>query len=508
MASHLLSLFFRARQPLPQTEHLTGTSVRRRMPAAKSETAAYSAGRWAVSLNPKVEDARASTFVVPVYLNQTDSRRVGLDDLRPHFHLPLKEAAEKLDLTLTVMKRTVRSLGYGKWPYRLLASVQHCLDQVELELGAWTSTPVARSTAFQQLSQIRACFQRNLDTFNGSMTSQQITGHSPTRLCSTDIAFSDFFGNASLIESSATRFGMPPSFKLRLDAPNVLCAGPDPQLNQRRDDLCPAIGPLSVSSRVVKVPRRKTQRLVSSTNNGRADASSLSQRLTGRAFGSRRPRQMTRAVDSPAQPSDGDWIANPDPADLVSSALIDSPLVGETPPRVLTRPLLRPSVPSRQPSMPSRRTSEDAPTYRERMVSRLGASLTPLASARLRPPPTGPMGVLRPSAVAPEAIQTDNQARLHPWPRATGMAADTYARAALPYNHGPDNTAATAVGRGPNDLSCFGAAPTPGGIFPTLLTPLDNSGTPSGRAAAGVLPRTAAPGLVLLSSSSPRPTPR
>jgi len=381
-----------------------------------------------------------------------------LDSLRAQFHNPIWIAAGELGCGITVLKRTCRRFNVARWPYRKFLSLQGLLDSVEGEVDRLSRLSGGAQTA-SELSVVVEEIKELMDSLR--IDPNQDIDASFVRLRQS--LYKHKF-NAKRAEAEAIHI-----------LEERLSVGQAPRGAARAD---------SILSRAI---RRHRSSQAPATGSGAGDcvssAGGTEQTGTGhiRMEGRDKVQKKDPGAKKKTAGSKGIKASVPNMVKEEASAAVSQP------PQDLLRDLLQAAI---SPVWRTDRNGVPSPRAAERMVSRFGASLTPLASARLRPPPVAPIGTLRPSAVV------------------TGAAADVYARAALPYNHGPDNTAATAVGRGPNDLSCFGAAPTPGGIFPTLLTPLDNSGTPSGRAAAGVLPRTAAPGLVLLSSSSPRPTPR
>ncbi|KAJ1623268.1 RWP-RK domain-containing protein, partial [Pavlovales sp. CCMP2436] len=43
-------------------------------------------------------------------------------DVSRHFHLPLTQAAELLNVCVTLVKRVCRENGVSRWPYRKLQS--------------------------------------------------------------------------------------------------------------------------------------------------------------------------------------------------------------------------------------------------------------------------------------------------------------------------------------------------------------------------------------------------
>ncbi|GLC77781.1 hypothetical protein PLESTB_000956700 [Pleodorina starrii] len=41
-----------------------------------------------------------------------------IKDISPFFHMPIKDASRKLDISTTYLKRICRELGESRWPYR------------------------------------------------------------------------------------------------------------------------------------------------------------------------------------------------------------------------------------------------------------------------------------------------------------------------------------------------------------------------------------------------------
>ncbi|TVU28504.1 hypothetical protein EJB05_20023, partial [Eragrostis curvula] len=54
-----------------------------------------------------------------------------------HFGMPINQAAKKLNVGLTVLKKRCRELGIPRWPHRKLKSLQMLIDNVQ-ELGQET----------------------------------------------------------------------------------------------------------------------------------------------------------------------------------------------------------------------------------------------------------------------------------------------------------------------------------------------------------------------------------
>ncbi|XP_022143764.1 protein RKD1-like [Momordica charantia] len=50
--------------------------------------------------------------------------RMTVNDLKDYLHLPISEAAKKMNLCLTVVKKICRRSGLRRWPYRKVKSYQ------------------------------------------------------------------------------------------------------------------------------------------------------------------------------------------------------------------------------------------------------------------------------------------------------------------------------------------------------------------------------------------------
>ncbi|KAJ1632002.1 RWP-RK domain-containing protein, partial [Pavlovales sp. CCMP2436] len=49
-------------------------------------------------------------------------KELSFADVSRHFHLPLTQAAELLNVSVTLVKRICRENGVSRWPFRKLAS--------------------------------------------------------------------------------------------------------------------------------------------------------------------------------------------------------------------------------------------------------------------------------------------------------------------------------------------------------------------------------------------------
>eukprot|EP00276_Gloeochaete_wittrockiana_P020510 CAMPEP_0184360466 /NCGR_PEP_ID=MMETSP1089-20130417/125148_1 /TAXON_ID=38269 ORGANISM="Gloeochaete wittrockiana, Strain SAG46.84" /NCGR_SAMPLE_ID=MMETSP1089 /ASSEMBLY_ACC=CAM_ASM_000445 /LENGTH=116 /DNA_ID=CAMNT_0026699665 /DNA_START=70 /DNA_END=416 /DNA_ORIENTATION=- len=54
--------------------------------------------------------------------------------LAQHFHLPLHQAAERLGLCTSALKKVCRRNGIKKWPYRKLRAIETMIDKRQTKL--------------------------------------------------------------------------------------------------------------------------------------------------------------------------------------------------------------------------------------------------------------------------------------------------------------------------------------------------------------------------------------
>lgn len=72
-------------------------------------------------------------------------KRLMMQDLEPHFHLGLKEAAAELGVAPTTLKRVCRRLGIPRWPRRTLQKLSKqgdAANAVAVALGKRKEAPV------------------------------------------------------------------------------------------------------------------------------------------------------------------------------------------------------------------------------------------------------------------------------------------------------------------------------------------------------------------------------
>ncbi|PWA74199.1 protein RKD1 [Artemisia annua] len=60
------------------------------------------------------------------------------EEIAQYFHLPIPEAASKLNVGLTVLKKCCRDMGFKRWPYRTLNSLDLLINTLQAENGGAT----------------------------------------------------------------------------------------------------------------------------------------------------------------------------------------------------------------------------------------------------------------------------------------------------------------------------------------------------------------------------------
>lgn len=77
-----------------------------------------------------------------------------LKQVQEVFHLPISEAASKLGMGVTVLKKQCRKIGIPRWPYRKLASIEKLIQSVEKVILAFPIIVTAGSEAPSTLHSI------------------------------------------------------------------------------------------------------------------------------------------------------------------------------------------------------------------------------------------------------------------------------------------------------------------------------------------------------------------
>lgn len=103
----------------------------------------------------KSDDNSSDNSLPCLVLRQVNTPRASLrhltvDVLRPYFHLPLYEAAQKLGVSESALKKQCRQLQIRRWPYRKVAKIARKL-KVNVERVSQEYDPIAVAT--QQASQ-------------------------------------------------------------------------------------------------------------------------------------------------------------------------------------------------------------------------------------------------------------------------------------------------------------------------------------------------------------------
>ncbi|KAG6608345.1 Protein RKD4, partial [Cucurbita argyrosperma subsp. sororia] len=73
--------------------------------------------------------------------------RMTVNDLKEYLHLPISEAAKKMNLCLTVVKKICRRSGLRRWPYRKVKSYQRKMGALGMRLRSRDAETRARAEA-------------------------------------------------------------------------------------------------------------------------------------------------------------------------------------------------------------------------------------------------------------------------------------------------------------------------------------------------------------------------
>ncbi|KAL1813718.1 hypothetical protein ACET3Z_023783 [Daucus carota] len=111
------------------------------VPQCHNVSAAHDSGNVKSAINLKSEQSSNVTAMVKyeegVSLRQNarcKTSALELDEIRKHFNLPLTEAAKKLNVGPTVLKKRCRELNIKRWPHRKIKSLQCLINNIK-EMG-------------------------------------------------------------------------------------------------------------------------------------------------------------------------------------------------------------------------------------------------------------------------------------------------------------------------------------------------------------------------------------
>ncbi|KAA0064525.1 protein RKD2-like isoform X1 [Cucumis melo var. makuwa] len=92
-----------------------------------------------------------SVFPFLFFKSQSEQRqragRMTVNDLKEYLHLPISEAAKKMNLCLTVVKKICRRSGLRRWPYRKVKSYQRKMGALGTRLRSRDAETRARAEA-------------------------------------------------------------------------------------------------------------------------------------------------------------------------------------------------------------------------------------------------------------------------------------------------------------------------------------------------------------------------
>ncbi|KAL8495852.1 hypothetical protein ACS0TY_019824 [Phlomoides rotata] len=77
---------------------------------------------------PESGSNEGGSIKIPLSMQRERTRKLKLRDFRDYFSLPIGEAAQKLNLCPTVVKKICRKHGVSRWPYRKIKSIERKLS--------------------------------------------------------------------------------------------------------------------------------------------------------------------------------------------------------------------------------------------------------------------------------------------------------------------------------------------------------------------------------------------
>ncbi|KAJ0031148.1 hypothetical protein Pint_13716 [Pistacia integerrima] len=107
---------------------------------------------------PEAENDAEKPPRTSLALQRERTGKLTLEDLRNYFHLPIEEAARRLRLCPTVVKKICRRYGLHRWPYRKIKSLERQIQTATPRLNS--NDPEERANAKAEIERLR----REIDT--------------------------------------------------------------------------------------------------------------------------------------------------------------------------------------------------------------------------------------------------------------------------------------------------------------------------------------------------------
>ncbi|CAL5439609.1 unnamed protein product [Camellia sinensis] len=108
---------------------------------------------------PGRAEVRLPKSSLAMQLQRERTGKLTVKDLIGYFHIPIEEAAKKLNVCPTVMKKICRKYGLSRWPYRKIRSIERQISERRASLSARDAEERARAQAdIESLQQTLASF--------------------------------------------------------------------------------------------------------------------------------------------------------------------------------------------------------------------------------------------------------------------------------------------------------------------------------------------------------------
>ena len=70
------------------------------------------------------------------------------ENISQYFHMPIDQAAKKLKVGLTVLKKQCRDVGIQRWPYRKIISLEKLINDFQVRISMIVTSGLAQHGTF------------------------------------------------------------------------------------------------------------------------------------------------------------------------------------------------------------------------------------------------------------------------------------------------------------------------------------------------------------------------
>ena len=129
---------------MDEEDLLAGMEVRPRL----NRRSVGAGGRQALGGRPQASDADRASQAAPILLSASK--------LRAHFNRPLHDAAQKLGVCMTVIKKVCRKKGIKQWPHKKLMQLKAVEKRLALHMAEvrYATEPDAQERYLRQIREL------------------------------------------------------------------------------------------------------------------------------------------------------------------------------------------------------------------------------------------------------------------------------------------------------------------------------------------------------------------